>query len=100
MHHHEQWEWSPAIRIKLASEQIPLASPGLCAVADAYDAMTSDRPYRKGMPEEKVHEVFRRGAGKQWDPSVIEAFFTAREDILAICSSERANLSLDVEQWT
>lgn len=98
LHHHEQWD-GRGYPFKLASEQIPLIAR-IVAVADAFDAMSSDRPYRKGMPEEKVHDVFRRGAGKQWDPAVIEAFFTAREDIRAICSSERANLSLDVEQWT
>ncbi len=42
----------------------------IIAVADAYDAMTSDRPYRKGMPIEKVQQIFREGAGVQWAPDV------------------------------
>ncbi len=70
------------------------------AVADAFDAMTSDRPYRPGMPVEKVDEIFQSGGGKQWDPEVINAYFTARDDILDIARNERANLTLDVQQWT
>ena len=42
-------------------------------MSDAFDAMSSDRPYRKGMSVEKVNEIFRRGAGQQWDPEVIAA---------------------------
>ena len=44
------------------------------AVADAYDAMSSDRPYREGLSEEKIEKILRNGAGKQWDPQVVEAF--------------------------
>ena len=51
------------------------------------------------MSVEKVEQIFREGAGKHWDPSVIEAYFSCREDILEISRRERANLSLDVEQW-
>ncbi len=40
----------------------------LMAVADAYDAMTSDRPYRKGMPKEKALKIIEEGRGTQWDP--------------------------------
>jgi HD-GYP domain-containing protein (c-di-GMP phosphodiesterase class II) len=53
-------------------------------VADAYDAMRSDRPYRKGMPDEKIESIFRAGAGQQWDPQVIDAFFSAHEEISRI----------------
>ena len=38
--------------------------------------------------------------GQQWDPEVIQAYFTARADILQISGEERANLTLDVQQWT
>jgi len=44
------------------------------AVADSYHAMTSDRPYRKGMPEEKAFSILQNGAGTQWDPTLIEKF--------------------------
>jgi HD-GYP domain-containing protein (c-di-GMP phosphodiesterase class II) len=97
LHHHEQWD-GKGYPCGLASLDIPLLAR-IAAVADAYDAMTSDRPYRKGMPVEKVEEIFRRGAGQQWDPEVIEAYFRCRDDILAIVRQERANMSLDVESW-
>jgi HD-GYP domain-containing protein (c-di-GMP phosphodiesterase class II) len=46
----------------------------IIAVADSYDAMTSDRPYRKGMPPEKALAILESGKGTQWDPVVAEAF--------------------------
>ena len=48
----------------------------LC-VADAYDAMTSDRPYRKGLPREEALQILRENAGTQFDPAVVEAFIQA-----------------------
>lgn len=98
LHHHEQWD-GRGYPFKLAGEQIPYIAR-IVAVADAYDAMSSDRPYRKGMDAVKVDEIFRAGAGKQWDAQVVEAFFSAREDIRQIGQHERANLTLDVQQWT
>jgi HD-GYP domain-containing protein (c-di-GMP phosphodiesterase class II) len=98
LHHHEQWDGG-GYPHKLAGEQIPLLAR-IVAVADSYDAMTSDRPYRKGMPLAKVEDIFRNGQGKQWDARVIDAYFAARDDIQDISRRERANLTLDVQQWT
>jgi HD-GYP domain-containing protein (c-di-GMP phosphodiesterase class II) len=98
LHHHEQWD-GKGYPFKLAGEQIPLIAR-ILAVADAYDAMNSDRPYRRGMPVERVEELFRLGAAQQWDKGVIDAYFTARDDIQRISAEERANLTLDVQQWT
>jgi HD-GYP domain-containing protein (c-di-GMP phosphodiesterase class II) len=97
LHHHEQWD-GHGYPCQLSHEQIPLIAR-IVAVADAYDAMSSDRPYRKGMPAERVDEIFRGGAGVQWDPEVVAAFFRAREDIRQISAHERANLTLNVRQW-
>lgn len=68
----------------LKGESIPLMAR-IIAVADSFDAMGSDRPYRQGMPISKVSEILERGAGDQWDPQVIAAFFAARADIIQIC---------------
>lgn len=68
----------------LKGDAIPLMAR-IIAVADSYDAMISDRPYRRGMPLERVEEIFRRGAGEQWDRRIIEAYFTAREEIRTMC---------------
>ncbi len=98
LHHHEQWD-GRGYPFKLSGDQIPYIAR-IVAVADAYDAMTGDRPYRPGMPIERVEQIFKNGAGQQWDAEVIRAYFTAREDIHTIASEERANLTLDVQQWT
>ena len=42
--------------------------------------MGSDRPYRKGMPLERIENVLRNGSGTQWDPAVIAAYFAIREE--------------------
>jgi HD-GYP domain-containing protein (c-di-GMP phosphodiesterase class II) len=44
------------------------------AVADCYDALVSDRPYRAGLPHERVIEMIKEGSGRHFDPRVIEAF--------------------------
>lgn len=98
LHHHEQWD-GKGYPHQLSGENIPFLAR-VVAVADAYDAMTSDRPYRKGMPIEKVETIFRRGAGQQWDSAVIDAYFRCREDIRVISQQIRANLSLDLQQWS
>lgn len=98
LHHHEQWDGC-GYPHGLEAERIPRIAR-VVAVADAYDAMTSDRPYRKGISEEKVNEIFRKGAGQQWDAEVVAAYFRAIEDIRQITDRERANLTLDVQQWT
>jgi putative nucleotidyltransferase with HDIG domain len=72
LHHHERWDGGgyPA---GLAGEAIPLGSRVL-AVADAFDAMTADRPYRMAMPPSDALDVLRRGSGSQWDPLPVGAF--------------------------
>jgi HD-GYP domain-containing protein (c-di-GMP phosphodiesterase class II) len=97
LHHHEQWD-GRGYPHALAGEDIPYLAR-ICAVADAYDAMTSDRPYRKGLPEEKVIGIFTEGAGSQWDREVVNAFFRTLDDIREISQRERAGLSLDVQRW-
>lgn len=51
----------------------------IIAVADTYDAMTSDRPYRKGLPDEVAFEELRKFSGRQFDPDVVKAFLDAHE---------------------
>ena len=87
LHHHEQWD-GKGYPHGLQGEGIPRLAR-IMAVADAYDAMTSDRPYRNGMPDEKVDEIFRGGSGAYWDPTVVEAYFKAKSDIEDIRWHER-----------
>lgn len=79
LHHHEAWNGT-GYPHKLAGENIPLLAR-IAAVADSYDAMTSDRPYRKGMAREKVETILREERGVMWDPSVVDAYFACADDI-------------------
>lgn len=87
LHHHERWD-GRGYPDGLAGESIPLDGR-VMAVADAYDAMTSDRPYRKGMPVEKAEAILREGSGAQWDPKCVDAFFECLEDIHHIKATYR-----------
>jgi HD-GYP domain-containing protein (c-di-GMP phosphodiesterase class II) len=80
--HHEHFDGS-GYPDGLAGEAIPRAAR-IIAVADALDAMLSERPYRQGMPPARVEEVLRQGAGRQWDPDIIDRFFPCRQELYAI----------------
>jgi HD-GYP domain-containing protein (c-di-GMP phosphodiesterase class II)/CHASE2 domain-containing sensor protein len=72
MHHHERWD-GRGYPDGLRGEACPLGAR-ILAVTDAYDAMTSDRPYRKGMPAAKAVSIIVEEAGTQLDPSLVETF--------------------------
>lgn len=97
LHHHEAWDGS-GYPHGLRGEECPYLAR-IVAVADSIDAMSSDRPYRKGMPDEKLDAILHDGAGGQWDPHVINAVFQVREEIRRIGREERKPLSLNVEKW-
>ena len=77
--HHEKWDGTGYPR-SLKGEEIPLAAR-IFAVADVYDALTSDRPYRKAWTHEKAVEYLREQSGRHFDPRVVEAFLRIIEDI-------------------
>jgi putative nucleotidyltransferase with HDIG domain len=70
-HHHERWDGS-GYPDGLVGERIPLAAR-IIAVADTIDAITSDRPYRRGNTLEHALAEVRRGSGTQFDPGVVRA---------------------------
>ena len=70
--HHERWDGTGYPR-GLKGDQIPLAAR-LFAVADVWDALQSDRPYRARWPREQALEYIRSQAGKHFDPEVVELF--------------------------
>jgi HD-GYP domain-containing protein (c-di-GMP phosphodiesterase class II) len=70
--HHERWDGA-GYPDGLAGEEIPLTAR-IFAVADSFDAMTSDRPYRRAMPLEVALDEIRAGAGAQFDPVAAERF--------------------------
>jgi len=73
--HHEKWDGTGYPR-GLKGEQIPLAAR-LFAVVDVWDALQSDRPYRKAWPEEKALEHIKAGSGTHFDPEVVKVFLKA-----------------------
>jgi HD-GYP domain-containing protein (c-di-GMP phosphodiesterase class II) len=80
--HHEWWNGS-GYPLGLAGNDIPLPAR-IFAVIDVWDAMSSDRPYRKALPEKEVCDYLMGSQGSHFDPQVVEAFF----DLLA----DRINL--------
>ena len=79
-YHHEKMDGSGPFGI--AGDDIPLAAR-IISVADVFDALVSDRPYKKALPPEEVLAVLDRGRGRDWDPSVIDALREAMGDVLA-----------------
>ena len=70
--HHEKWDGTGYPR-RLKGAQIPKAAR-IFAVVDVWDALTSDRPYRKAWEKEKASEYIREQAGQHFDPEVVTAF--------------------------
>ena len=83
LHHHERFD-GKGYPHRLQGKDIPLVGR-ILAVADAYDAMTTSRPYRVAMPIIRAEKILKEGAGTHWDTDVIEAFFKTREKIREIC---------------
>jgi HD-GYP domain-containing protein (c-di-GMP phosphodiesterase class II) len=71
--HHEKWDGTGYPR-GLKGEAIP-TSARIFAVADVWDAITSDRPYRKGWSEEDALKYIEEQSGKYFDPKVVQEFF-------------------------
>jgi HD-GYP domain-containing protein (c-di-GMP phosphodiesterase class II) len=95
--HHERWDGEGYPR-RLAGEEIPRAAR-IFAVADVWDALTSDRPYRPAWTEEEALAYVAQGAGTQFDPQVVEVFLAmaaegklprpaAREGLAAVAGGE------------
>lgn len=76
--HHEKWDGSGYPR-KLKRRKIPLAAR-IFSVVDVWDAITSDRPYRKAMGFEEAIEVIRKGSGKNFDPEIVRVFLGLLEE--------------------
>ena len=72
-YHHEHYKGKGYPDPSRQGEKIPLGAR-IIAVADAFDAMTSDRPYRKAMGREEAKKELKRCAGAQFDPKVVNAF--------------------------
>ena len=74
--HHERWDGS-GYPDKMVSSDIPLVAR-IVAIADAYDAMSTDRPYKKALPLEECEAILTKTAGKMYDPELIEVFVSRK----------------------
>ena len=86
--HHERCDGSGYPR-GLKTEEIPVGAR-IFAVADTFDAMTSDRPYRRALPFEASREVIERGAGKQYDSQVAKVFLSIADETWKVMRKETA----------
>ena len=75
--HHEKWDGTGYPR-GLRGEDIPF-SARIFPVIDVWDALISDRPYRKGLPQDEVRHHIQADSGKHFDPRVVDAFFELRD---------------------
>jgi putative nucleotidyltransferase with HDIG domain len=87
-HHHERWDGT-GYPDTLGGETIPV-QVRILSVADVFDALTSDRPYRQALSVAEATEMIEREAGRQFDPAVVAAFKSRRDGIVAILNQQRA----------
>jgi HD-GYP domain-containing protein (c-di-GMP phosphodiesterase class II) len=83
--HHERFDGKGYPR-GLAGDEVPLGAR-IFTIADAYDAMTSDRPYRKALTPEMAREEVLRHSGTQFDPQVVQAFLMVYDELEQIVRS-------------
>jgi putative two-component system response regulator len=80
--HHEKWNGS-GYPVGLKGEEIPL--PGrIAAISDVFDALTSKRPYKGPFSLEKSFSIIQEDRGKHFDPDVVDAFFSLKDEIIRI----------------
>ncbi len=80
--HHEKWDGGGYPR-DLKGEDIPV-SARIVALADVFDALTSQRPYKKAWPVDQATDLIREQSGKHFDPKLVEAFFKCLPAILEV----------------
>lgn len=94
--HHERWD-GRGFPHRVAGRRIPLGAR-LISVVDTFDAMTSDRPYRKGLSEKDAYNELARVTGSQFDPSIVQAFLKMRKSELDPETWARLEAAATVEQ--
>jgi putative nucleotidyltransferase with HDIG domain len=77
-HHHERYDGKGYLD-GLQRDEIPIGAR-ILSVADSFEAMTSDRPYHKGLPKEEAMEQLKKSSGTQFDPHVVNAFMEVMEE--------------------
>lgn len=84
-YHHEKWDGT-GYPYGLKDNEIPL-SARIVALADVYDALTSERPYKKAFSHEKAKQIILEGKGSHFDPVIVEAFENSLKEFKSIQAS-------------
>jgi len=92
LYHHEKWDGS-GYPHKLSGTDIPL-SARIVAIADVFDALTSERPYKTAWPLEKAIGLIQEEAGKHFDPALVPIFIEKLDEMLSI----KESFTDDIEQ--
>jgi putative two-component system response regulator len=85
--HHEKWDGSGYPR-GLAGEDIPLWGR-ICAVADVFDALTTERPYKEAFSNEKAVDILKEGQGRHFDPELLDLFVEHLDEMVVIQKTYR-----------
>jgi putative two-component system response regulator len=85
-YHHEKWDGSGYPR-GVAGEAIPLEGR-IMAVADTYDALVTERPYKKAFTHDESTNIIKDGANKHFDPQIVAAFINAADDFCVVSSKQ------------
>lgn len=94
-HHHENWDGS-GYPDGLKGEDIPLGAR-ILSVVDCFDALTSDRPYRRALTTDAAIEILRERCGTMYDPRVVEKFIEVYPQLTASLEAEASHTGADVE---
>lgn len=81
---HHEWFNGAGYPNKLAGQDIPLAGR-ICAVADVFDALTSNRPYKTAWSNDQAIEFLVKAKGVQFDPKIVDAFLQVMDERLHVC---------------
>ncbi len=82
LNHHERWDGA-GYPHGIAGRHIP-ESARIVSIADVHDALTHDRVYRPALPEQKALAIINDGRESQFDPSLLDAFFSIRDEVVHI----------------
>jgi HD-GYP domain-containing protein (c-di-GMP phosphodiesterase class II) len=91
-HHHERWDGT-GYPDRLAGDAIPIGA-AIVGLADAWDAMTTERPYSPALTVEEAAAEIRAGRGTQFSSEVVDAFFAALRRQPGMLASEQASAAL------
>jgi putative two-component system response regulator len=93
--HHEKWDGS-GYPYGLAGEAIPIEGR-ICAICDVFDALTSERPYKKAWPVEEAIALLHQQKGRHFDPALVDLFDTIMDEVLAYRAAHLDHFSRQAE---